>query len=329
MKWQYMLRKAGLLALIFMLMSVFTPTTHAASGTFTESYYGSNFYYKVYVPSTYTGTANVPLMVMVHGCLQNPDDFAAGTRMNALAEEKGFLVLYPKMNVLANPNMCWNWFYDYNQHRGVSGEPDIIKGMVDAVKSKYKIDNDKVYAAGLSAGAGMVSILGATYPNVFHAIGISAGVEYSAAITALGGVTAMSYGGVDPDYAGKLAYQEMGSLKRRMPVIVFHGSSDTVVNPVNATQVIAQWAQTNDYIDDGVDNDSIKAVADSTTNGQVSGGRSYTKYVYKDKAGAELMQYYKVTGMSHAWSGGSSAGSYTDPAGPDATRIMWDFFTTH
>jgi poly(hydroxyalkanoate) depolymerase family esterase len=332
-KLQSVLSKMGILALALVLFSAFTSiapkASFAGTSSFTEYYYGSNFYYKVYVPSTYTGSTNVPLMVMVHGCLQNPDDFAAGTRMNALAEEKGFLVLYPEMNYLANSNMCWNWFYDYNQHRGAAGEADIIKGMVDSVKASYKVDSNKVYAAGLSAGAGMVSILGATYPNVFHAIGIAAGVEYNAADTAMGGVTAMTYGGPDPVYTGYDAYAEMGSYKRRMPVILFHGTSDTTVYPVNATQVIGQWAQTNDYIDDGSDNNSVDATADVTTTGTVSGGRSYTKYVYKDKAGAELMQYYKVTGMTHAWSGGSSAGSYTDPSGPDATRIMWDFFTTH
>lgn len=330
MKVQNLFRKLGLLALMLMLFSAFLPkASYAGTGTFTLSYYGSNFYYKTYVPSTYTGTTNVPLMVMVHGCLQNPDDFAAGTRMNALAEEKGFIVLYPEMNVYANANMCWNWFYDYNQHRGAAGEADIIKGMVDSVKAKYKIDGAKVYAAGLSAGGGMVSILGAAYPNVFHAIGIAAGVEYNASDTALGGVNAMSYGGIDPNSAGYDAYYEMGSYKHRMPMIVFHGTSDTTVYPVNATQVVTQWAQTNDYIDDGLDNNSVDATADVTTTGTVTGGKSYTKYVYKDKAGAELIQYYKVTGMTHAWSGGSTAGSYTDPAGPDASRIMYDFFSTH
>jgi poly(hydroxyalkanoate) depolymerase family esterase len=269
------------------------------------------------------------MMVMLHGCLQNPDDFAAGTRMNALAEEKGFIVLYPEMNVFANSSMCWNWFYDYNQHRGAAGEADIIKGMVDSVKGLYTIDSNKVYVAGLSAGGSMASIMAATYPHVFRGLGVAAGTVYDAADTAMGGIAVMSYGTGLPNTKGYNAYYEMGSYKRRMPVIVFHGSSDTTVYPVNGSEVVTSWANANDYIDDGLDNDSVNDIYDVKTTGTVSGGRSYTKYVYNDKNGAGLIEYYYVSGMTHAWSGGSSAGSYTDPSGPDATRIMWDFFVAH
>ncbi|ARU63968.1 hypothetical protein CBW65_19270 [Tumebacillus avium] len=320
------IKQLVLAALTLIFMTAYLPVTEAA-GTFTSYYYGSNFYYKVYVPGTYTAGTKVPLMVMLHGCLQNPNDFAAGTRMNALAEEKKFIVLYPEMNVYANPNACWNWFYDYNQHRG-SGEPAIIKGMVDAVKAKYSIDSSRVYVAGLSAGAGMSVIMGATYPDVFRAVGVSAGVEYNAANTAAGGISAMSYGGIDPNTAGRDAYYEMGSYKRRMPVIVFHGTSDTTVELINAAQVITQWAQTNDLVDDGSDNGSVNNTAELTTSGTVN-GRSYTKYVYNDGSGSSLIHYYKVSGLEHAWSGGSTAGSYTDPYGPDASRVMWDFFSAH
>ncbi|MGB8954829.1 MAG: PHB depolymerase family esterase [Tumebacillaceae bacterium] len=322
-------QRLSALFLCFAMMFAFVPASHAAS-SFDYYYYGSNFYYKVYVPSTYTAGTAVPLVVMLHGCLQSPNDFAAGTRMNALAEEKKFIVLYPEMNVYANPNMCWNWFYDYNQHRNAAGEADIIAGMTNWVKSNYSINSSKVFVAGLSAGAGMASIMGATYPDLFKAVGVSAGVEYDAADTAMGGVSAMSSGGfVTPTTSGNEIYTEMSTRKHRMPVIVFHGTSDTTVNPLNATEVITSWAQANDKIDDGLDNNSVDATADATLAGSVTGGKSYTKYTYKDNAGASLIEYYKVNGMTHAWSGGSSAGSYTDPAGPDASRIMYDFFMTH
>jgi poly(hydroxyalkanoate) depolymerase family esterase len=321
-----MVRKLGLVVLTLIFMMAYMPATQAA-GSFTEYYYGSNFYFKVYVPSSYQAGTKVPLMVMLHGCLQDPDDFAAGTRMNALAEEKNFIVLYPEMNIFANANQCWNWFYDYNQHRG-SGEPAIIKGMVDWVKSRYSIDSSRVYVAGLSAGAAMSVIMGATYPDVFRGVGVSAGLEYNAANTATGGINAMLYGGIDPNTTGRDAYDEMGSFKRRMPVIVFHGTSDTTVNPVNASQVVTQWAQTNDIVDDGFDNGSVNDAADQTISGSIN-GRSYTKYVYHDRFGASLIEYWKVSGLQHAWSGGSTAGSYSDPYGPDASRIMWDFFMSH
>jgi poly(hydroxyalkanoate) depolymerase family esterase len=237
-------------------------------------------------------------------------------------------VLYPEMNVYANSSMCWNWFYDYNQHRG-SGEAAIIKGMIDEVKSAFSIDSNRVYVAGLSAGATMATIMAVTYPDVFKGVGISAGLEYNAADDALSAVTVMKTGSYDPNLAGYHAYLEMGSYKRRMPVIVFHGTSDNTVAPVNATQVVTSWAQVNDYVDDGSDNDSMNATYDASYNGTVSGGRSYTRYVYNDRNGNSLIEYYKVTGMGHAWSGGSSSGSFTDPLGPDATTIMWNFFTSH
>jgi len=320
--------RKGLAIVLSLLMVLVALAPAAQAASFTQSYYGSNFYYKVYVPSSYKAGTAVPLMVMLHGCLQNPDDFAAGTRMNALAEEQGFIVLYPEMNVFANPNMCWNWFYDYNQHRG-AGEPAIIKGMVDVVKSRYSINAGRVYVAGLSAGAGMATIMGVSYPDVFRGVGVSAGVEYDAADTAFGGINAMKYGGADPTLTGNNMYVEMGSYKRSMPVIVFHGTSDTIVAPINAAQVVTSWAQLNDRVDDGADNNSMNDGADVTTTATAPGGRSYTKYVYNDKNGASLIEYYKVTSMSHAWSGGSSNGTYTDPAGPDATRIMWNFFMSH
>lgn len=321
-------KKLFLLMLAFFVVMTFAPTPSQAA-TFNTYYYGSNFYYKVYVPSSYQAGTAVPMMVMLHGCLQDPNDFAAGTKMNALAEEKGFIVLYPEMNVYANSSMCWNWFLDYNQHRGAAGEADIIKGMVDTVKGAYTIDANKVYVAGLSAGGSMASIMGATYPHVFRGVGVAAGTVYDAADTAGYALTVMDYGTGVPNTKGLAAYQEMGNYKRRMPVIVFQGSSDSTVAPVNGSEVVTSWANTNDYIDDGSDNNSMNDTYDLKTTGTVTGGRSYTKYVYNDKNGVGLIEYYYVSGMTHEWSGGSTAGSYTDPYGPDASRIMWNFFTTH
>lgn len=322
------LSKLGLVLLPLVLFLCFMPSAKAVS-SFTQHYYGSNFYYKVYVPSQYTTETPIPLLVMLHGCQQNPDDFAAGTRMNALAEQQNFIVLYPKMNPLANPNLCWNWFYDYNQHRGTGGEADIIKDMVDLVKRAYAIDANKVYVAGLSAGAAMSVIMGATYPDVFHGIGVMAGLEYNAADDALSAFSVMKRGSSAPDQAGLDAYREMGRHKRQMPVLVFHGTGDSTVVPRNGDQVVAQWVQTNDLSDDGMDNDSVDNVADQTTTGTVNQGRSYTRYLYQDNRGTGLIEFYKVNGMSHAWSGGSPDGSYTDPKGPDASSILWNFLTHH
>ena len=296
-----------------------------AAGTFTSVSYSGRTY-KLYVPSGYTAGSNVPLMVMLHGCTQNPDDFANGTRMNALAETEKFIVIYPEQTSSANSSKCFNWFETAHQSRG-SGEPALIAGMVNDVKSKYSIDSSKVYVAGLSAGAGMSVILGATYPDVFKAIGVGAGLEYKAATSMTGAFTAMSSGGPSPNTQGQVAYNAMGSYKRVVPTIVFHGTSDTTVATVNGNQVLSQWAETNDRADDGVSNDSIDDVADVTESVPANGSkRAYTRYVYNDSTGKPVMEKYLITGMAHAWSGGVTPGTYVDANGPDATTIAWNFF---
>ncbi|WP_216322410.1 extracellular catalytic domain type 1 short-chain-length polyhydroxyalkanoate depolymerase [Deinococcus aestuarii] len=277
--------------------------------------------YTLYTPTAGTGTPR-PLVVMLHGCTQSPADFAAGTRMNDLADQKGFLVVYPEQPGSANQNKCWNWFEPAHQARG-QGEPAAIKAIVDAIKGRTSVDGSRVYVAGLSAGAAMSVIMGATYPDVFSAIGVGAGLEYKAATSTAAAFTAMNSGGPNPDTQGTAAYNAMGTTKRNVRAIVFHGTSDYTVSPVNGDQVAAQWVQTNDLTDDGQDNGSKNTSQVSTRSGTVSGGRAYTVKTY---AGG-VVELWNVTGMGHAWSGGSTAGSYTDPQGPDASAEMWRFFS--
>ncbi|MBO8164185.1 MAG: PHB depolymerase family esterase [Brevibacillus sp.] len=312
--------------LIFSLLLSAVPVTHAA-GTFTSKTY-NNRTYKIYVPGGYQQGIAVPLVVMLHGCTQDPDQFAAGTQFNTLAEQENVIVIYPEQPASAHLNKCWHWFDPAHQSRG-SGEPALLAGMINQVKSEYTIDDNRVYVAGLSAGAAMSVIMGATYPDIFAAVGVASGLEYKAATSETGAWIAMSNGGPDPVQQGNAAYTAMGSYNRVVPTIVFHGTSDYTVYPVNGHQVISQWAQTNDRSSDGTDNNNIDDTADETINGQVPGGRNYTKYVYKDQESAVVMEKYMVEGMGHAWSGGSSAGSYTDPQGPNASQIIWDFFQNH
>ncbi|MFC4639863.1 PHB depolymerase family esterase [Deinococcus hohokamensis] len=292
-----------------------TTTTGSATGG------GITRNYTLYTPTAGAGTAR-PLVVMLHGCTQSPTDFAAGTRMNDLADSKGFLVVYPEQPSSANQNKCWNWFEPAHQARG-QGEPAVIKAIVDAVKGKTAVDGTRVYVAGLSAGAAMSVIMGATYPDVFSAIGVGAGLEYKAATSTNAAFTAMNSGGPNPDTQGTAAYNAMGTAKRNVRTIVFHGTSDYTVYPVNGDQVAAQWVQTSDLTDDGQDNGSKSTSQLTTRNGTVSGGRAYTVKTY---AGG-VVELWNVTGMGHAWSGGSTAGTYTDPQGPDASAEMWRFFS--
>ncbi|MEW6732441.1 MAG: PHB depolymerase family esterase [Acidobacteriota bacterium] len=282
--------------------------------------------YKLWVPSGYNGSTSVPLIMMLHGCAQNPDDFAAGTQMNAIAETNNFLVLYPEEPTSANSSRCWNWFEPAHQSRG-SGEPSILAAMVMKIRASYNVDPNRVYVAGLSAGAAMAVVLGATYPDIFAAVGVHSGLEYKAATGLNNAFTAQSQGGPDPQQQGLAAFQAMGDSKRKVRVIVFHGTSDSLVNKINGNQVLTQWAQTNDYVDDSADNNSIDDSADITSNGTVTNGYNFTKTTYYDESGNLLLEKWVVQNLGHAWSGGSTAGSFTDPKGPSASQEIWRFFS--
>ena len=297
----------------------------------------NNYKYKLYVPDEYHSEQESPLMVMLHGCGQNPDDFAAGTNMNTLAEKENFLVLYPDMNrhfkpsdmTGYNPFGCWNWFFDNNQHRG-KGHPKLIYDMINEVKGTYNIDSTKVYAAGLSAGASLACILGVTYPDVFNGIGICSGVAYDAAnVFILTDPMAdeakkrMEKGVPDPYACGNSAYEEMGEYQKKMRVIVFHGIHDTVVHPINAQQVITQWAQTNFLVDGG---EGLADVTSAVIKSDHLNGKSYTQHIHHDEEGEPLLELWMIDQMGHTWSGGNPEGSYTDPAGPNASEIIWNFF---
>jgi poly(hydroxyalkanoate) depolymerase family esterase len=331
------LRPLAALALALVLFSLvpLLQRVHASSGTFTQYTYngsaGSRPYY-VYTPANYQVGTAVPLIVMLHGCTQTPTDFAAGTQMNALADQDQFIVVYPQQTSTYNSLSCWNWFQPADQARG-SGEPAIIAGIVQTVEqttSQWTIDTNRVYVAGMSAGAGMAVIMAATYPDIFAALGSESGLEYKAATSQTAATTAQSQGGPDPTQQGQAAYNAMGSAARVVPTIVFQGQSDYTVYPINGDQIVQQWMETDHLASNGSYNASFSSPT-TTTNGQVSGsgGHSYTVQTWNDNSGTEIEEYWKINGMGHAWSGGSSSGSYTDPNGPSATNAMYTFFINH
>jgi poly(hydroxyalkanoate) depolymerase family esterase len=261
--------------------------------------------YKLYIPSGYKGQP-APLVVMLHGCTQSPDDFAAGTRMNALAEEQTFLVAYPAQAPSANHGKCWNWFKPGDQRRD-QGEPSIIAGITRRIMRDYAVDPGRVFVAGLSAGGAAAAVMGAAYPDLYAAIGVHSGLACGVAQDLPSALAAMRQGG----HSGQSASRD-GSL-RPVPTIVFHGDRDATVSPVNGDQVIAQ----------------SKAGADLRTtesHGRSEGGTAYTRKVQSDEGGRPILEQWVLHGAGHAWSGGSPAGSYTDPRGPDASREMLRFF---
>lgn len=258
--------------------------------------------YKLYVPSAYHGQA-LPLVVMLHGCTQNPDDFAAGTRLNEIAEEKPCLVLYPAQAQSANGSRCWNWFNAVDQQRG-QGEPSIIAGMTREIIETYHVDPAQVYIAGLSAGGAMAAIMGATYSELFAAVGIHSGLPYAAANDLPSALAAMKGAGAPAANARLQA----------IPIIVFHGDRDHTVHPRNGDHIMTQSIPPQ--------------VAVEVEHGQTPGGHAYTRTVHEESAGNVVAEQWLVHGAGHAWFGGSSRGSYTDGKGPDASQEMMRFFAT-
>ncbi len=300
------------------------PAVVPAGGRFVErSYTGpaGGRAYKLYVPSGYTGREAVPLIVMLHGCTQNPDDFAAGTSMNELAEMHTFLVAYPAQAQNANMQKCWNWFKASDQQRG-QGEPAMIAGITRQIIDEYHIVDGRVYVAGMSAGGAMAAVMGVTYPDLYSAIGVHSGLAPGAAHDLSSAFSAMQGGG-----AFKAPQQDTptGGSELSVPLIVFHGDRDTTVHPRNAEQLLAYYRAANAAPGDR--NAAGKPVPPITVRkGQVPDGHAYTRATQRNAEGRPIMEQWTLHGLGHAWSGGSSAGSYTDVKGPDASAEMVRFF---
>ncbi len=263
--------------------------------------------YKLFIPSRYQDQP-LPLIVMLHGCTQSPDDFAVGTRMNFIAEEKSCFVVYPAQPSEANQAKCWNWFRTADQQRG-RGEPSLIAGITRQVMRDFSIDPNRVYVGGLSAGAAAAAIMGNTYKDLYAAIGVHSGLACGAAIDLPSALVAMRQGG------GSNRRVTLGD-GPPVPTIVFHGDCDTTVHPNNGDQILEQ---------------SVRAMSlqKKIDRGQIPGGHAYTRTILSDASRRGILEHWDLHGAGHAWSGGNPAGSYTDPKGPDATREMLRFFLEH
>lgn len=263
--------------------------------------------YMLYVPSDAKSRAKaggLPLIVMLHGCMQNPEDFALGTGMNELAEKRGCLVAYPKQPTSANNMACWNWFSPKDQARD-SGEAGIIAGIVREIIAQHAVDPNRVFVAGLSAGGAMAAILAANYPDLFAAAGIHSGLPYGAANNVGSAFTSMRKG------ANKESVLAVDSGVR---TIVFHGDADRTVHPANGELIVAAARA------------GLAAAREETTEGRTAGGVAYKRTVIAGASGAPQIEHWSLEGVGHAWSGGDPEGSYTNPHGPNASREMMRFF---
>jgi len=281
--------------------------------------------YKLYVPSGYIGQ-EVSLVVMLHGCTQSPNDIAAGTRMNALAEEQIFLVAYPAQAQGSNMNKCWNWFKASDQQRD-RGEPSLVAGITRQIIDEYNVSDGRVYVAGMSAGGAMAAIMADTYPDLYTAVGIHSGLAPGAAHDMPSAFAAMHQGGPATPRRDVLTATATGQSSRTVPAIVFHGDHDKTVHPRNADHLLehycaAKTTGSRDKVGESTPRGTVR-------QGQVPGGHAYTRATYRDAGGRDTVERWTVHGLGHAWSGGSSSGSYTDPKGPDASAEMVRFFNEH
>ena len=252
--------------------------------------------YCVYVPAALTD-APKGLILMLHGCTQNADDFACGTQMNDLAEAHGLIVAYPEQGRGQNAHACWNWFRPADQ-RPIGGEPDILAALARGLAEEFAVEPSRVFVAGLSAGGAMATILGATHPETFRAVGVHSGLPHGAAHDVVSAFAAMRGEGPVRGRAGPA-----------VPTIVFHGTADPTVHPSNAERIVARGSGDRNHRTD-----------------ISSGGRRYSRAVTTDADGASLTELWLIEDAGHAWSGGAPEGSYTDPRGPDASTEMIRFF---
>jgi poly(hydroxyalkanoate) depolymerase family esterase len=314
----------AVLVVLFDLVGAVTGTSasHGASGLERRTFAGTagSRDYEVYRPPG--GGEGRPLIVYLHGCDETADDAVHATGYTELAAREGFVVVFPQQDPEANSLRCWNWFRSSDQTRD-AGEPALIAGITRTVLAEEGSDPRRVYVAGLSAGAAMAVVMGATYPDLFAAVASVAGCEYRGLPCTLWPAD------LAPELSGRYAYEAMGPRARPVPVLVVQGDADRVVPPANADLLVRQWLETADLAFDGRDDGPVPTEPARRRQEATSGGYSYEVATWNGPDGGPLVERWLVAGLGHAYPGGPPDGAYTDPRGPDATAGAWRFFQAH
>ncbi|HET7233359.1 MAG TPA: PHB depolymerase family esterase, partial [Longimicrobium sp.] len=293
-----------------------TATTAEAAGTFEwHTYTGpeGSRRYRLFVPTGHDASRPAPLVVMLHGCTQDPDDFARGSRFNQAAARAGVIVAWPEQTAAHQQLKCWTW-YDPAHQAARAGEPALIAGITREVMARNAVDPRRVYIAGVSAGAAMAINTAVSYPELYAAIGSHSGIPYRAASDVAHAWAVMHNGTGDPAILAYALQDALGA--RAMPLIAMHGGADATVAPVNSRQLAAQWA-------------GVLKLTSTPPQTTTEGGLAVEHTVWPGANGQPMVELLIVSDLKHAWSGGSPDGTYTDPRGPDATQLILDFLLAH
>ena len=276
--------------------------------------------YLLYEPAGYDGTPRA-LVVALHGCSQSASHFATASGYNRLADQHGFIVVWPEQSLLANTALCWNWFLPGHQRRDV-GEAAVIAAIVGEVGKTHALDPKRIHAVGMSAGAAMAVVLGAVFPDVFASIGSVEGCPFQ-------GTPCVGSASVLP--AATLAtyvVSAMGARTRPVPLFAIQGSLDINVPPANGDLLVKQWVLAADVVDDNLSNQSISSFPHHVSDDSAH-GYSFRRSVYVDGAGKDFIEYLEVKGLGHAWPGASVSLAFSDTQGPSATEGSWHFLEAH
>ena len=285
--------------------------------------------WRLWVPSGYDAAKRHALVVMLHGCTQDPDDLARGTRVAEHADRRTVLVLLPEQPASANVKKCWNWYDPAHQQRD-AGEPALIAGMTRQVMGDWAVDTQRVFLAGISAGAAMAAVVAVAYPDVYAAVALHSGIPYRAAASVMEGVNVMATGAPDAPRLARAAYEAMGVRARPIPAMIVQGAADAVVRPINAVHTRDIWLAMNAMATARKLDAGASPAAPTRRTENRSGGLDAVTECYAGAAAGDCdVETLTVSGLGHAWSGGSKLGTFTDERGPDATDEIFRFLLAH
>lgn len=320
------------ITLTFLILIFCTIAMAESSELLTGSYHGiygkRNF--KVYLPKNFSTKVQLPIVVMLHGCQQDADEFAKGTKILKWADKEKFIVLLPEQSITYNPFKCWNWIIPGNNSR--FGESEVIIDMIDQVVTKFNADSSRIFAAGMSAGASMVNILGNCYPEKFKALASHDGSQFYSSYYGMDFAEVVLNGANVPAPVsaglGFTCASASNNRPKKMPIIIFHGMKSPLMSPMHAFQVETEFKILNDLLDNGFSDNSyfqertVESVPESDRYG-------YTKYTVIDQDNDVLIERYMINDLSHGWSGGHPNMPYNDPKGPDASALIVKFFKNY